>query len=270
MAVVHNEMAQYLAWSRTWEALACQSHLRQRDVQRRLVEFFHTLCLGLEPSVVLEIGAHEASFSRWAAESLPAARVMAFEANPHVHEKYAAELATYRLEYRNLAVGRSTGEVQLNLPTAIAGRGRPLTSRMASLAPHTESEGNLHVTVPSVRLDEQLDLAPDDSCVAWIDVEGANADVLLGCGSLVDRLGAVFVEVEKRTTWEGQWLDTDVNRYLRGRGLLPVARDFFVKTRAHQYNVVFVQAPIARRRRTARLAARILAPPVLQPHRAGT
>ena len=258
------EVAHYLVWSRTWEALARQSPLRQRDVQDRLIEFFRTLCRQLDPTVVLEIGAHEATFSRWAAESLPTAHVQAFEANPHVYEKYAAELAKCRLEYHNLAVGGMTGEVQLNLPTAIAGRERSLTSRMASLAPHTESADNIHVTVPSVRLDDYLSLAPGESGVAWIDVEGANKDVLEGCGSLLDRLHAIFIEVEKQTTWEGQWLDTDVNTFLCEQGLVAVARDFFVKTRAHQYNVVFVRAPIARRRRTTRLAAKVLAPPIHQ------
>ncbi len=261
-AVADIDMAQYLAWSRTWEALARQSPLRQRDVQGRLIEFFRSLCRELEPTVVLEIGAHEATFSRWAADSLPGARVEAFEANPHVYEKFAAELSECRLEYHNLAVGETTGEARLNLPTAIAGRERSLTSRMASLAPHTESVDNIHVTVPSVRLDDHLSLGPGKSGVAWIDVEGADELVLKGCGSLLDRLYAIFIEVEKRTTWEGQWLDTDVNRFLRARGLVAVARDIFVKNRAHQYNVVFVRVPIAQRRRTARLAAKVLAPPI--------
>ena len=265
-AVADIEMAQYLAWSRTWEALARQSSLRQRDVQYGLIEFFRTLCRQLEPAVVLEIGAHEATFSRWAADSLPGARVEAFEANPHVYEKYAAELSECRLDYHNLAVGEMTGEVQLNLPTAIAGRERSLTSRMASLAPHTESVDNIHVSVPSVRLGDHVSLAPGTSGVAWIDVEGAEGEVLKGCGSLLDRLHAIFIEVEKRTTWEGQWLDTDVNRFLCARGLVAVARDVFVKNRAHQYNVVFVRAPIAQRRQTARLAAKVLAFPIHQQH----
>ena len=253
------ELAQYLAWSRTWEALARQSPLRQRDVQLRLIEFFQILCRKIEPTIVLEIGAHEATFSRWAAESFPSARVMAFEANPYVHERYAAELAGSRVDYRNLAVGAVTGDVQLNLPTAVAGRKRELASRMASLSAHTQSEGNVQVTVPSTRLEDQLTLAPSDKGVAWIDVEGANEVVLHGSDALLHRVQAIFIEVEKRITWEGQWLDTDVNGFLRARGLVPVARDIFVKSRAHQYNVVFVRASLAQRRRTARLAARVLA-----------
>lgn len=228
-------------------------------MQCHLIECFQALCRLIEPTVVLEIGAHEATFSRWAAESLPDARVMAFEANPYVYELYSAELARSRVDYRNLAVGAVTGEVQLNLPTAIAGRKRELTSRMASLAAHTQSEDNIEITVPSTRLEDHLAVAPSDKGVAWIDVEGANEGVLRGSESVLDRVQAIFIEVEKRTTWEGQWLDTDVNRFLLARGFVAVARDIFVKSRAHQYNVVFVRASIAQRRRTARLAARVLA-----------
>jgi FkbM family methyltransferase len=185
---------------------------------------------------------------------------MAFEANPYVHGLYAAELAGSRVDYRNLAVGAVTGDVQLNLPTAIAGRSRELTSAMASLAPHTQADGNIHVTVPSVRLEDHLALPPTEKGVAWVDVEGANDVVLRGSGSLLDRMQAIFIEVEKRTTWEGQWLDTDVNGFLGAQGFVAVARDFFVKRRSHQYNVVFVRTAIARRRRTASLAAQVLAP----------
>lgn len=254
------DRSHYLVWSRSWEAMARQSALWPRQVEQRLIEFYRRLCLRLEPTVVLEIGAHEASFSRWAAEELPDARVSAFEANPHVHRKYAAELAGTRVDYRNLAVGPVTGEVQLNLPTEVAGKERELTSRMASLGVHTESGDNIQVTVPSVRLEDHLTLTPADRVVAWIDVEGANEAVLTGSGAVLDRVDAIFIEVEKRTTWEGQWLDTDVAAHLRGRGFVPVARDI-IKYRQHQYNVVFVRAAVAQQPRTARQAARVLQPP---------
>lgn len=253
------DKAHYLAWSRTWEASARTSPLRLRQVEHRLIECWRTLCRRIEPTMTLEIGAHEATFSRWAAETFPAARVMAFEANPHVHAKYAEELAGTRVDYRNLAVGPVTGEVQLNLPTDIGGKERELTSRMASLGVHTDAGDNVQVTVPSVRLEDHVTPGRKDSLVAWIDVEGANEVVLTGAGSVLDRVKAVFIEVEKRTTWEGQWLDTDVNRFLRAEGFVPIARDV-IRYRPHQYNVLFARAALAQRPRTARLAARVLHP----------
>lgn len=251
--------AEYLLWSRTWETLARRSPLGPRKIERRLIRCFRRLCQRIEPTVVLEIGAHEASFSRWAAEHLPKAEVRAFEANPHVHAKYAAELSDTRVDYRNLAVGPVNGDVRLNVPTDVWGRKRELSNRMASLGVNTDAEDGVQVTVPSVRLEDHLSLQPDDRVVAWIDVEGANEIVLTGSGDTLDRTRAVFVEVESQPIWEGQWLDTDVAAYLRGHGLLPVARDDF-KPQRHQYNVLFARADEALDPRTLRQAADVVMP----------
>lgn len=253
------EKAEYLAWSRTWEASARQSALTLRQVERRLINFYRRLCLWIEPTVVLEIGAHEATFSRWAAESLGSASVQAFEANPHVYAKYADELSGTGVDYRHLAVGPVNGEVQLNVPRAVRGIERPLTNRMASLGVHTEAGDTLQVSVPAVRLDDHLNLGPADVVVAWIDVEGANAPVLSSAGSVLERVAGIFIEVESETTWEGQWLDTDVAHFLRSHGFLPVARDV-IRGRPHQYNVVFLPAQQALQMQTAKRAARILHP----------
>jgi hypothetical protein len=126
---------------------------------------------------------------------------------------------------------------------------------MASLGVHTKASGQVEVTVPSVRLADFLSLADDERMVAWIDVEGANGPVLESSAEVLDRLDAAYVEVELEETWEGQWLDTDVAVFLKGHGLVPVARD--VK-RPHQYNVVFVRDRLLDDDATTRDAAALL------------
>lgn len=249
------DRASYLAFSRTWAASARMSSLPGEAIERRLVGYFQRLCRRLEPAVVLEIGAHEATFARWAAAQLPGARVVAFEANPHVHAKYVDAVTAAGVDYRNLAVGPVTGEVQLNLPMEVAGKARSLTSRMASLAVHTRASDQTQVTVPSVRLDDHVALADGQRVVAWIDVEGANDAVLQSGPEVLDRTDAIHIEVEWETTWEGQWLATDVALHLRRHGLVPVARD--VKRR-HQYNVVYVRAELVDDPAVTRQAAGIL------------
>jgi len=249
------DRAQYLAFSRTWAAMARQSGIPRPEQQARLVRYFRRLCRRVDPALVLEIGAHEASFSQWAARKLPDARVIAFEANPYVHEKYAAELAETRVDYRHLAVGPVTGEIQLNLPTDVAGRERELANHMASLGIHKETVDQIEVTVPSVRLDEFVELAEGERAVAWIDVEGASG-VVLECGSEVfNRIDAVHIEVERETTWEGQWLDTDVAVFLKQHGLVPVARDL---ARTFQHNVVFARTHLVEQVATTKQAAALL------------
>lgn len=249
--------AQYQAFARTWAAAARQSGTDHAEMQQRLVKYFRRLCRRIEPAVALEIGAHEASFSRWAASELPGTRVLAFEANPHVHAKFADKLAETRVDYRNVAVGPVNADVQLNVPLEVRGKPRSLTSRMASLAVHTLASDQVQVTVPGVRLDDDLALGPDDRVVAWIDVEGANEVVLQSGPSVLDQTDAIYIEVEWEPTWEGQWLDGDVAVHLRRHGLVPVARDI---QRRHQYNVVFVRAGLVDDLTTTRQAARVLSP----------
>ena len=251
------DRAHYLAFARTWAAQARLSGLEPEKIEKRLVAYFRQLCLRLEPAVVLEIGAHEARFSRWAASELPGARVLAFEANPHVHEKFAGKLAGTRVEYLHAAVGPANGDVELHVPLEVAGRSRELTSRMASLEVHSRASDEVLVTVPGVRLDDHLQLAEGERVVAWIDVEGANRSVLEAAPAVLARTDAIHIEVEWETTWEGQWLDSDVALRLRHHGLVPVARDI---KRHHQYNVVFVRSGLVDDLRTTRQAARVLRP----------
>ncbi len=249
------DRAQYLAFARTWAEAARLSPLPAEKLERRVIRYFRHLVLRLEPAVVLEIGAHGAQFSRWAARHLREARVTAFEANPYVHAKFAERLAGTRVDYRHLAVGPVTGEIQLIVPTEVRGQKRELTSRMASLGVHTKASGQVEVTVPSTRLADYLSLEGDERMVAWIDVEGANGPVLESSAEVLDRLDAAYVEVELEETWEGQWLDTDVAVFLKSHGLVPVARD--VK-RPHQYNVVFVRDRLIDDEATTREAAAVL------------
>lgn len=251
------QTAAYLAFSRTWGAALRQSPTGKQRLQQRFVRYFRWLCGEVGPAVVLEIGAHEASFSRWAREAFPQARVLAFEANPHVHAKYAEELTHAGVDYRNQAVGPVTGEIELNLPLEIAGDPRSLDSHMASIAIHRDLGESVTVTVPSVRLDDHLRLAEDERAVAWIDVEGANEAVLSSGPEVLDHVDALHIEVERRAMWEGQWLDTDVARHLADHNLVPVARDL---QKPRQYNVIYVRSSLVERTAVTQRAAGILRP----------
>lgn len=244
----------YLAWARTWAAAADSSPLGGDEVEARVMRFFKRLCRRLEPTFALEIGAHEASFSTWAVEELPGVRSLAFEANPYVHEKFAERLHAAGVDYRNVAVAPTSGEVELHLPLEVAGKTRSLTSRMASLSHHVRAADSTTVTVPAIRLDDEPLLRGDGRLVAWIDVEGANEAVLRSGAEVLDRTDVMYLEVEDDLTWEGQWLDHHAAAHLRTHGLVPVARD---TKRRHQYNVVFVRASLAADERVAREVARL-------------
>ena len=124
---------------------------RARKLPRELVgerveQAFRDLCIELTPTVSLEIGAHEAAFSRWLKSEVPLAHCVAFEANPYVHDKFADDLDGTGVEYHHLAVSETNGTVDLGIPrrfhNPLRGRrfGKRRTSRMASLAHHRYAE----------------------------------------------------------------------------------------------------------------------------------
>lgn len=253
----HPEDSRYLFWSRFTAAQARRSGRSREEIARRVVAAFRDVCETVRPSLTVELGAHEGVFSTWARRTFPDARCVALEANPYVHAKHRKRLERAGVEYHHLAAADTTGTVTLNIPQEVHGRPRERTNRMASLGVHVASGGVEAVQVPAVRLDEFVDLSSDDRVVAWIDVEGASSQVLPGASQVLARAAAVFIEVEKTTTWEGQWLDVDVGRFFAGLGKVPALRD---TERPHQYNVVFLEPALAAQVEVARRLARALAP----------
>jgi FkbM family methyltransferase len=214
----------------------------RKELSQRVERAFLELCRDLRPTLSLELGAHEATFSSWIKREVPTARCLAFEANPFVHEKYAAALAEAGVDYRAQAIAAENGTVELTIPTYVFKKARKITNRMASLGQHRDAKDATVVEVESVRLDDQVDVGPHDVVVAWVDVEGASEIVLTSSRDVLARASIVYIEVEKEEVWAGQWLDIDVAAFFVGLGFVPLMRD---RARPHQYNVVYARPEIA-------------------------
>jgi FkbM family methyltransferase len=231
--------------------------LTSQQLQRRVRTAFRTLARLTEPTLTLEIGAFEAGFSRWVKRELPAARAVAFEANPLVWAHHREEVTALGVEYLNLAIGPENGPVTLNVPRDFDGRARDPVNRMASLGSNLRSEEQVAVEVPGVRLDDAVPLAAVDRLVAWIDVEGALGAVLPASAATLSRASAVYVEVEAEPMWDGQWLDRDVLDWFEGIGLVPLLRD---RQRREQYNVLLVPRAAAITSEVGEVVRRALRP----------
>lgn len=254
-----------MSYEAHWAFFDRSTRFRARAVPRdvlheRVVQVYRDLCELAKPTLSLEIGAHEASFSRWAAE-LGVPRSVAFEANPHVYERFQEPVRATGAEYLNLAVGPTNGTMPLTIPKMIDGMEKRLAGPMGSLRRHLGATDAVTVDVPVVRLDDYLPTAEDERIVAWIDVEGASGPVLESGRETFSKCAAVFIEVESETTWEDQWLDVDVARYFGELGLAPIIRD---TQRRRQYNVIFVDRELAADPLVARLATRIYRRPASQ------
>lgn len=252
-------------------ATAEASGVRPGQVGRRVKRVFRDLVVHSGATVTLEVGAFEADFSRWARQALPDARVLAFEANPYVHERFRPEVEAAGVDYRNECVGDTDGPVTLNVPRDFRSHPFARVNQMASLATSIDTDTQEQVEVPGVRLHDVVPLGDDDVVAAWIDVEGALARVLPGNEETLRRASVVFVEVETEPVWHGQWLDTDVAAWFAAIGMVPLLRDL---QRPWQYNLVLVSDELARDPEVARRAAEVFragpppAPPATPPLRA--
>lgn len=209
----------------------------RRASTEALVELFFALGAVTDVDVFVEAGAKEASASLRAIESgFP--RVVAFEANPYTHRRFASAVNAAGVDYRHVALSERAGDV-----TFLVRRnddGSPIADGQGSLLVRPDHEpGYEEVTVSGVTLDDEVG-GGDGRVAMWVDVEGAVAEVLGGGSGVLERTDVMIVEVEAVARWVGQrWLASDVIERLGRSGLRPVGRDMQSRW---QYNIVFVRA----------------------------
>jgi FkbM family methyltransferase len=201
--------------------------------------------------LVLEVGAHEARFSRRAAEALPEATVIAFEANPFVHAKFAQSMPS-RVDYRLSAVGRNDQPISLSIPLSRPSPDgtvpmSPANTTSSLLARREEGYAYEAVQCECTSVDLLLEgMANDQTVALWVDVEGASQEVLAGASSaLAEAVALIYIEVEDHAAWQGQWLAEDVTAHLEANGYVALARD---RETSWQYNWIFVRRDLELKR----------------------
>lgn len=204
----------------------------------------------LGTDISLEIGAHEAGYSRDVRAVLPVdAPVIAFEASPATYKYYATELSQLfdGIEYLNLAVADKSKKIEF-LEYGVAGSGGGVSSGYSSMYERGEAflgpaRQKRSVEVEAVSGDDFLRRHyPDKNMAAfWIDVEGAQAEVLEGFKETfaAKKIACVYIEVELVKMWPGQkMLAEEIVRFLYEREFTAVLRD---NHWVEQFNMVFVR-----------------------------
>lgn len=227
-----------------WESLLTHVGLTGRDQTVFLERFYIELCVCIGARLCIEIGAHEASGLKRIHSVLPEARLLAYEANPYVYQRYVNKVDP-AITYLNLAVSHDDQPRALKIPRVMpqAGGQRTLPRENLTSSLRVRNMDRVEyeeVTVSCITLDsilaEHSDLAPVS---LWIDVEGAAGDVLAGATqALNSNVDLVYIELENKTSWKGQWLDKDVAQFLAGYRFIPLARDMQTPW---QYNQLFIR-----------------------------
>lgn len=225
-------------------ALYDLTHMKDRARSSRRVATFFLKMLELLPvNVSMEIGAHEATYSRKVKTAKPEITVRAFEANPHVYAHFMLDgtLRELGVDYRHTAIGDKNGAARFHIYESVLGQAEPVDSRRQSCLLRTDSPGAGHyaITTPMATLD-MICAADGDSAryALWVDAEGFSKQVLAGANSILERTLAIYIELESVGKFEGQALDREIMASLLDRDFIPILRDFQFN---HQYNVIFVK-----------------------------
>lgn len=232
-------------WQQQLLSQAAWYNLRGRAARSwasaRLAEHFLTMQQTLGTQCFLEIGAHEATFSRRAKAMYPDARVFAFEANPYVFAKQSHVVRRDEpdINYIHLAITDHDGTVHLVVSESIAGVAENLDSKRHGLLARKDADEVHRIEVPCAKLDTFIvsnNLGNLPLCL-WVDVEGASSQVLIGAESILHLVTSLYIEVDLKEHWEGQWEVTQLFEWLLAHDFLPIFRDF---EWAFQYNVIWV------------------------------
>jgi len=217
---------------------------KQQQIRKRIADDLAIavieLVLNLRPKLVLEIGAHEARFSREIKQKLPDSRVVAFEANPGVYGKYKKIIEPAGVEYLFQCIADENRLYDFSVPIK-EGEGERVT--MGSI--HTDNVTKAYSTyqVKGRRLDDFLNNNIEANAM-WVDVEGAIGSVLAGAKYTLRKTVLLFAELEATARWNGQMLDVDVIAELANYKLYPVLRD--IHRHKWQCNIVFLHEDVLR------------------------
>lgn len=201
----------------------------------------------LNAQATLEIGAHEATFSKKIKECYgDAVTAFAFEAAPTTFARYEEEVSRHGVKYINAALSNVNGTLPFFEYHDKNSEGESGTGFSSLYARDAEITGGAEKSVVSVKaltgdafIRAQCKNA--NNIALWIDVEGAQAEVLEGLSETFAKnvVASVFIEVEAIPFWPKQkLLAMGVIAKMAELGFSPLLRD---TNFGSQFNIIFIR-----------------------------
>jgi FkbM family methyltransferase len=198
---------------------------------------------------VCDIGSRDGDQSLLFRHALPAADVLAFEANPINFKamQVAPHLAAERIELFPFAISNRLGKARFHVAD-VDYSDRNANRGTSSLLTAAGQKVQSTVEVPTHRIDDLILGRPvaRHRIGLWIDVEGAEYEVLEGMPGIADRVVAVHVETSNEPRWDGQKPLRDLVRLMTQHGFRVCGKNFGDAPEAWG-DVVFVRDEVARR-----------------------
>jgi FkbM family methyltransferase len=180
------------------------------------------LLLGQTVSVIVDGGAHAGTFTQAISQAFPHAKVHAFEPTPSsfaLLEENTRGLASVVVHRR--ALSSESGQATLFVcasPLTNSLR-KSTTSGLRYFSELVADRGA--IDVQTVKL---ADFAKTSTVKAIdilkLDLQGAELEAIIGLGSLIESVKLIHAEVQFVELYEGTPLFSDVESYLRKRGLI--------------------------------------------------
>jgi FkbM family methyltransferase len=203
------------------------------DKNGNLSEVFVNLQEAIAPDYAIEVGAHGAEFSSAMADRF-GIKSTAFEAGLDVFSRYKDRVASNLVSYINAAIFDVDGTVTFNVNVSeFIGN--------SSIKKRNGAEPIKSVRVAAHKLDTYFKDYDFSNACLWIDVEGANREVLLGGTETLKRVSSIFIETEDQDFWEDQWLTEDVVSFLDSNGFKKIAEE---NVYTAQKNIIFIKKEI--------------------------
>jgi FkbM family methyltransferase len=184
----------------------------------------------LLPDYAIEVGAHAAEFSVTISNNL-AIPAIAFEAGKAIYNKFKNQANVGLVKYLNYAISDKDGTESF-----VIHDGEYCGNNSILLRNDTDSVASEEVK--SYKLDTYFkDIHFNNACL-WVDVEGANRQVLTGAQETLKRVSSIFIETEDYPYWKNQWLTLDVVKFLNSQDFILVDSE---KVYGAQQNIIFIR-----------------------------
>jgi FkbM family methyltransferase len=208
---------------------------------------FSAVLKAVNADCVCDIGSRDGDQSLLFRHLCPAARVLAFEANPINFKTMSVDprLRAGRIELFPLAVSHARGKARFHV-TDVDYSDPEANKGTSSLLTRADLPVKDTVEVETCRLDELIrsQYAKARSIGLWIDVEGAEYGVLEGISGIKDRVVAVQVETAKVPMRHGQRTLAELSTLMNGMGFDLCGSN--IRPNAEWGDVVFVNQQVIR------------------------
>lgn len=186
----------------------------------------------LDVKTCIDIGANNGQFSVLCQYLFPGIAIFAFEPLPEVAQQCRRALGNDRAQVKTCALGARDSRSQFYVTERSDSSSLLVPGTAQERAYGSRVAGAVDVEVR--RLDHVLTAAQiAGPALMKLDVQGAELDVLEGCGALLETIDYIYLEGSFVELYEGQALVTDIVSFLGRRGF--AFRGIYNTSYTHDY-----------------------------------